>query len=551
MTGPFSCGRARAALSPWLDGRLPATEREAVEAHLAGCPACAREAREMRAGDAAARAAFPAAPASPDFLPGLDRKIARGIAPHAAGRMGLARLAAALRAALPIAAGLALGAGGTFLAARAMRALPDLPAASADEAVGRFAAASDAFLTDAVHHCGEDPVRDVELLRRETQALGLPEAIREVRRTLPAIRESDPSLARSLELATEGTERILARIAAGAGHSPGRTLVSVWDDEERMDLHALVRGLSRGGVPRPPARASDGGGDSPGPAAGEPDSVYLAGLGHYSRGRIAPARECWERIVVRPPDRRWASRAGYWASRTYVLEGRVGEAMEALGPVTLWCPEAVRESALGTALYFELLDLGGSDGPAAGPGDRGPVTLFQSGGEGGNAPSIRVQAGSLTFRLRHPGLEEIRRELLESVGPLLAPAPAPAAPSRESVRLEEVLSIRVDGRDVALPDAETRDSLRALAGFLAQRLRSQGRCRVERGEGGATTLALDLSPRGDERCRFHSPQARRLAAIVAEARGGPLHDAEGYSLVSRMEVSGRAAPVPTRGPDRR
>jgi hypothetical protein len=42
-------------LSAYLDGELVADEREAVEAHLDGCPACERHLEELRAVDAAAR----------------------------------------------------------------------------------------------------------------------------------------------------------------------------------------------------------------------------------------------------------------------------------------------------------------------------------------------------------------------------------------------------------------------------------------------------------------------------------------------------------------
>ncbi|MCI0340409.1 MAG: zf-HC2 domain-containing protein [Planctomycetales bacterium] len=495
MTGPLPCSRARAVLSPWLDGRLPAPEVAAVEAHLASCPACAREAREMRAGDAAARAASPDAPPSPDFLPGLDRKIARGVAPAPS-----ARFVSLARAALPIAAGLALGAGGTFLAARALRSWPGLPVASADDALGRFAAASEAFLTDAVHHCGEDPARDVELLRRETEALRLPEAIAGARAAIPAIRTANPALARKVEVAAEGTDGLVRRLST-AGR-PERALFAIWDDEERLHLRALVRELCPGGLPDPRAATRR----SPVAAGSDALSAYLAGLGNYAGGRLEPARECWERIVARPPDRRWASRAAYWASRAYVLEGRVQDAVKLLEPVAGWCPDAVRDTALGSAIWFELADFG-------------------------KGPRIQVFA-----------LGDLGRELGEPLAALLGPAPPPSPPAA-SVRLEELASVRVDDCDVPLVEAEVRDELRDLCGMVARRLHGQARCEVRSDGPGLRTLAFDLAPRGDERCRFRTPPGRRLAEVLSRALGRPLHDADGYSLVSRIEVSGRAAPV--------
>jgi len=50
-------------LSPYLDGELSAGERDRVESHLRGCPACARHLEELRAVDAAARALPLEAPA--------------------------------------------------------------------------------------------------------------------------------------------------------------------------------------------------------------------------------------------------------------------------------------------------------------------------------------------------------------------------------------------------------------------------------------------------------------------------------------------------------
>ncbi len=45
----LSCSQVLARLSDYLDGDLPAEERQALEAHLRGCDRCARFGGEFRA----------------------------------------------------------------------------------------------------------------------------------------------------------------------------------------------------------------------------------------------------------------------------------------------------------------------------------------------------------------------------------------------------------------------------------------------------------------------------------------------------------------------
>src|SRR5205085_5523152 len=62
-------------LSAYLDGALPALERQALEAHLGGCPDCRRE-RDRLAGALAVLAAAPAPPPpSPSFAASFQRRL--------------------------------------------------------------------------------------------------------------------------------------------------------------------------------------------------------------------------------------------------------------------------------------------------------------------------------------------------------------------------------------------------------------------------------------------------------------------------------------------
>src|SRR5215218_6098526 len=69
MTNCYDEGRLRA----YLDGELPAQERAALAAHLAGCAACQAQLGHQRELTARVRTLLPALPAAPDARAALDR----------------------------------------------------------------------------------------------------------------------------------------------------------------------------------------------------------------------------------------------------------------------------------------------------------------------------------------------------------------------------------------------------------------------------------------------------------------------------------------------
>jgi len=114
----MSCREARRLLSARLDGRLEAGEGAALEAHLAGCPACRRERARWEASAGALRAAGPT-----PVPPGLAERAFRAAMDGAPARDG-GFVAAARRVAL---AG-AVAAAAVWLAALATGAAPRRPA---------------------------------------------------------------------------------------------------------------------------------------------------------------------------------------------------------------------------------------------------------------------------------------------------------------------------------------------------------------------------------------------------------------------------------------
>ena len=71
------CTEAREKLSAYAAGELPPEEREAVEAHLRGCPRCRREAEAVERAEAAL-AMLGAVETAPDLSRDLRRRIAKG-----------------------------------------------------------------------------------------------------------------------------------------------------------------------------------------------------------------------------------------------------------------------------------------------------------------------------------------------------------------------------------------------------------------------------------------------------------------------------------------
>ena len=86
MTNCYDEGQLRA----YLDGELPAPERAALGAHLAGCAACQDQLGRQRALAARVRSLLPAPPAAPDATRRAG-PAARGRRSNDAERSGIAR----------------------------------------------------------------------------------------------------------------------------------------------------------------------------------------------------------------------------------------------------------------------------------------------------------------------------------------------------------------------------------------------------------------------------------------------------------------------------
>jgi hypothetical protein len=70
-----TCEQVEEGLSEYLEGALAASDRAALESHLAGCARCAALARQVRAGLEALRALPPAEPSPELFARILDRTV--------------------------------------------------------------------------------------------------------------------------------------------------------------------------------------------------------------------------------------------------------------------------------------------------------------------------------------------------------------------------------------------------------------------------------------------------------------------------------------------
>ncbi|WP_338833509.1 hypothetical protein MHLNE_24400 [Moorella humiferrea] len=97
------CNEARELFSPWLDGELAAGEREALQRHLAECPACRAEWERWQEISRALRGMKAPVAAPPGFAAAVNAKLAA----RTKGRtwQGARRLAAAVAAAVLLAAG--------------------------------------------------------------------------------------------------------------------------------------------------------------------------------------------------------------------------------------------------------------------------------------------------------------------------------------------------------------------------------------------------------------------------------------------------------------
>jgi hypothetical protein len=73
----MTCHELDARLDDWVDGALPAAERQQVEAHLASCPSCRESERRLRQVLAHAAALPRSASPSRDLWPDIARRLQR------------------------------------------------------------------------------------------------------------------------------------------------------------------------------------------------------------------------------------------------------------------------------------------------------------------------------------------------------------------------------------------------------------------------------------------------------------------------------------------
>lgn len=495
----MSCEWFTERLSPLHDNELEASERAKVEAHLSGCSECAAQLRDLQEADALARAASPLPELPSDFMGRLERTIDRAPAsspaPPAVSQPSRSRMVWAF------AAGVFVGAASVIAGMHHSETVA-VPAQPSDVPLHRFVAASDLLVTDLTQLSGEDPERDLPLLREQVRELGLVDAIASVRSELPQLRATDPALAQEITLAVDGTESVATKILADSSEPAEVRLFATRDDAERIDLAPLVWGLCRGGLPRPPFTAAT-------PVVAlptEPRAAYLAAVGLYAHGEVARAREGWERLLAAEPERPIAVRASYWAARSSLLEGRVQEAMRSLPSVATYCPDAILETPIGPALRAEM---------------------HVARTHGAFGVKQRAAPGEPFFvGFAHDGPRELRDVVVHLVKPGVE-GPGP---------LREIREIRIDDQSLGVEGGEVAP-LKVIGPIMARRLGGQGRCEVRREEGGIVTLRFRL-----EQARFQSPEGRKFVKVLSTAAGRPIADPEGNSKVGVVEVRGKVDP---------
>ena len=503
------CATARGWLSELRDGELRTDRRAAVESHLRDCAPCRAEADLLRRTDLAARTCLPAEePMGPAFVGDLERRIARE------GTRSAPEPAGAVRALVPMAAALLLGASLTFVGMHAAGPRAPAPAGPAvpSEYAGfeasrdRFAAASEMVLTDLDDLSLADPAQELTLVRQEVAAAGVEPAMDAVRRQLPAAETRDPRVAGRLGHAGGGMEAGVASLQRPG--PPEDTLLHARREVLDRRLVASVRGLSPEGLPRP-ASAGRPASEPPNPGLAGDTAIYLTGVRAYAVGQLAEARQAFERAhaIAPRPDRR--ARAAYWASRCYTLENRPAKAAELLGDVQSWSPDAARR------MYGFILRQPGRDVSLLFSGDRdgGSMTLeiqtaTKAAGAAGAAPADGAQ-GEWHLALR----------LLESHGISLERELTRAMRQRSEVELviapwldhlTDVVGVRADGA-AAVPADAVR--LRRVWPVMLAKMADRGL--VEVVPAGEDRVTVRLSTAG---IRFGSWEARRFV----DSLGGDL-----------------------------
>lgn len=544
MTDPDRCAALARDVSLWLDGRLEPAERASLEEHAASCPACAALLARAREADSLARAAFP--PVEPD--PGLVAAIERRALAEGPPRLQ-PRFAGLSFAGLSFAAGIVVGLGVAFSVQGSSRSVP-APPPPTEVPLQRFAVASDALLTDLVELAGEDPPRDLALLRRESEVLDVPGAVRALREALPAIDARDPILARQAERAAAGTEAITVALAAtdaavSSGASATLELFELRDEAERLELPAMVRGLARGGIPRPERRVETISFETFEPAGLEQtaDRTYLAGLAQYAKGDLEGARFQWARVAHGPGEGAWAARAGYWSARVHILDGRPEQAIASLKPVLAFRPMALHNTPVGSALRasFEHATMvpGHELHGVFGHAQAVPATPATPGVPAHSVRGVRTTQDHQVIVLRKAVVGKAGQEFVVARAQLpddLKDVVLHLVPSDSEPRIEQLFSVRADGRDVPLTE-NGRETFRALGPIMARRLVSQGRVGVAHGERGQVTVTLRLAD-----VRFSSPEDRHFAKTLGDALGEPVISEDGTSRVGRVELEGTVAP---------
>jgi anti-sigma factor RsiW len=558
------CSHALTALSPFLDGRLEPGRLAELDRHLQDCPACMAELNALRAADAVAQRALPEEPLSPGFVADLERRIAReGDLVRPAGG-GLT-----VRAVIPMAAAVLLGATVTFLGMQAGR--PHTPEAGPGDtaehrpspdtgpvehapiaaeygealnATDQFAARADVVLTNLSHLSTHDPASELALVRNESEAVGLRPAIATARASVQVFDQCDPMRARALGRALDGTDAVLRRLEQDG--TADRRLIAARREMLRRQLQDVIRNLASNGVPRPRRGAT-------GNAAGDgttPGEMWRAAFRRYADGDLAAAGALFRKFAAQAKNRDEQLRGTYWVAKTSLLEGKPHITLKLLPRVQAASPDAAAD--ISKQMRFVLTSSGG-----------GTLVIAEADGdirlliEGEIDPDTEIHIDPSKVRAEQKKqMEQVRKQVLEmqqrikrefeqmprrdrsDVRTVFETAELPKP--RSSHYYFRTTAVRVDGTEVKLADAGR--VLCDTTPVIAYRIRRMRPARVTAGPGGTQIHAFDVWDRPEDltrkvsrRIQFGSWEAQQFVEELQKATGRSLHDKQRFSTFKTIE----------------
>ncbi len=555
------CHTALTALSPFLDGQLAGDRLAELDRHLQDCAACMAELNALRAADAVAQQTLSEEPLSPTFVADLERRIAReGDLVPSAGAL-------TVRAIIPMAAAVVLGATVTFMGMQVGRSRPatapvdgalvgfpeaapvehapiDAGYVEASQASDGFAARADVLLTNLGQLSGHDPARELAFVRNETAAIGLEPAMASARASVRVIGPLDPMRALRLERALKGTTEVLRRLEAD-GSADTRLLAARREMLQRQ-LRALVREIAPDGMPRPrrSRRATSGH-----PDENDPKSVWSAAFRHYGNGHVSRANALFVKYAALATHSDEKGRANYWIAKTSLLDGKPHITLKMLPQVQAFSPGAAADISKQMRV---LLTAGGATIIIA---EADGAMHLQIDGERGGELERRIEGPAV--REHDTGqMQQLHQHLRERLARMKAEFERMPQAERSQVRRSfetaelptphtshyfyRTAAVRVDGTEVKLTGASK--TLRDTAPVIAYRILRARPRRVSRDQSGAQVYTFDVWDRESDtkrkisrRVQFGSWEAQQFIEELQQAIGTTLIDEQKFSTFKTIE----------------